>query len=201
MKYINKDEIENIAKAIKIGQVVAFPSDTCFGLATNPLNQFALEKMFQIKGRDMGKKISLIFKDINQIKTYTNLSQWQERFLMLNLPGPFTFLLSPNENFLSKFPLYFHGEKIGVRIPDFLFTKNLSLALDIPFTSTSANISGNKELYTSVGVYKEFFGKNNSPDFVVSSATLLETPPSSVILLKENNFEIIRDGKYKINIP
>ena len=136
LNHINPSQIEEIAHRIIKGEVGVIPTDTCYGLATNPNIKSAIEKVYKIKNRDLEKQISCIYKDLDQIKFWSSLTTEQEKIIENNLPGAFTFVLTPNINY----PL--EGETAGIRIPDNEFIKQLSQALDIPYTSTSANLAG-----------------------------------------------------------
>lgn len=83
--------IHKAAEIIRAGGVVMIPTDTCYGLAADPYNERALQKLFAIKRRAPDKKISCIYSSIVQITEHVPLTAWQKSILEKNLPGPFTF--------------------------------------------------------------------------------------------------------------
>jgi len=198
MTTIAPEKTSEVAVAIKDGLVVAFPSDTSYGLACDPRNLFSYNSLFKIKERPANKQISCIFRDIEQIKLWTKITKWQKEILLKNLPGPFTFLLEPNKNYPIK------GQdgaviSIGVRIPYFSFTKALSQLLEFPYTATSANVSGNTPFYDSLAVLTEFENRKYQPGLVVDFGVLPVNPPSTVADLRNDKVTIIRDGTARVS--
>ena len=192
LNHINPAQLEEIAHRIINGEVGVISTDTCYGLATNPNIKSAIEKVYQIKNRDLEKQISCIYKNLDQIKFWSNLTTNQEKILKDNLPGAFTFVLTPNINY----PL--EGETAGIRIPDNEFIKQLSQALDIPYTSTSANLAGQPSCYS----IEEFLGQLKDhpfkPDFIVDAGKLPYQEPSTVIDIRTSEPKILREGSGKL---
>lgn len=167
---------EAAVHAIREGKVVLIPTDTCYGLAVDPSNPKAVEKLFAIKRRADDKKVSLIYPSIVHIEQSVLISPWQKMILQKNLPGPFTFIING----------------VGIRIPEHPFTQALAETLGDPYTATSANISGNPPLYSAAGVIEEF-GKV-LPDLVIDAGELPNNPPSAVIDLSNDKLQTIRAG-------
>lgn len=135
-----KISVEKAAEIIKKGGVVIYPTDTVYGLGANALDEKAIKKIFEIKGRDFKKPISVIVKDLEMAKKVANFSKDTEKILKKILPGPITVILYKKK--ILPDILTGGSNKVGLRIPDCKFTKALMEKLDFPITTTSANISG-----------------------------------------------------------
>lgn len=189
---IDEKIVASAAKIIKGGGVVVFPTDTCYGLATNPNKSDAVERLYKIKGRLAEKSISCIFQDLNQISSWANLEHFQKERLKKNLPGPFTFIIKANQNYPLK------GETIGIRLPDDKLTKALSQELDFPYTATSANISGQEPAYNLDEILNQFEGQIYQPDLVINAGPLLKGLLSTVVDITGYKPKIIRQGSGKL---
>ena len=189
----NKALLKNLVTEITKGKVVVFPSDTSYGLACNPSDPKAVERLFLTKNRPQNKQISCIFKDLDQIKKWAKVSPWQEMILKNNLSGPFTFLLEALDNY----PL--DGELVGVRIPDNKLTNLLSQNLDFPYTATSCNITGEPEFYDSGKLIRYFSQREFKPDIVVDTGELPYNLPSTVASLVGDKVTTIRTGTKVVN--
>lgn len=186
----NKPDPTDIKKAARIisqGGIVVYPSDTSYGLAANALDPEALEKIFCLKGRDDKKPISSNVRDIEMIKKYAKVSSSQERILKKFLPGPYTFILSGTNVSLS-------GQNPSFRIPGVSITDTLSKFLDIPYTATSANLSGEPNIYKSKNIIGIFQDSHYKPDLFLDAGDLSETSSSTVVDLTQNPPKILRQG-------
>lgn len=171
-------EVKIAAEIIKKGGIVAYPTDTCYGLGANPQDEKAINKLSKIKNRPEGKKFSLVFRDLKMIEEYCEITPWQRKYLLKYLPGPYTFILRSKTK----------DETIGVRIPDCRVTEKLSKMLSFPYTTTSANKSGEKECYTVPCILKQL----KNIDLILDGGVLKRNPPSKIIDLTEKPARIIR---------
>lgn len=188
LKNYSSNLLQNLAKRIKNAEIGVIPTDTCYGLAANPNIKPVIENVYKIKNRDPEKQISCIFKDINQIKKWCDVTLLQEDILKANLPGAFTFILTPNKNY----PL--GGKTAGIRIPDFRFTKELSQELTIPYTATSANLAGQPSCYSVEEFLEQIKNHTFKPDYIVDAGILPQHEPSTVVDIRTPNTKILREG-------
>jgi L-threonylcarbamoyladenylate synthase len=150
---INSRQPENelIHKAVlllRAGEVVAFPTETFYGLAVDATNDLAIERIFQIKGRSFTSPIALISGSKNGINgLVTQVPAVSEELMQIFWPGPLTLLFpaSPGIN-----PRLTAGTgKIGIRVSSHPVADSLSNSLGGPITATSANLSGAAECTTA----------------------------------------------------
>jgi L-threonylcarbamoyladenylate synthase len=141
-----KPSLTDLKKAVTLlqkGGLVAFPTDTFYGLGADVFCKPALERIYQVKGRDTLKPILVVVPNIAKLQSLTTRLSKQARSLMDRFwPGPLTLLLPARSNL----PSLLVGEtgKIGVRIPDHPLAVALLKEWNGPLTATSANPSGQR---------------------------------------------------------
>ncbi len=133
--------LDEAARAIRGGAVVAIPTDTLYGLAADPFQAAAVEQVFRIKGRTAARALPLIAADIAQIEDRIGtLSLLGRRLAERFWPGPLT-LLMPAPPPLAPGVAGDSG-RVGVRVPAHTAARRLCAAAGTPLTATSANLSG-----------------------------------------------------------
>jgi L-threonylcarbamoyladenylate synthase len=136
-----RDAIEEAAKWILAGGVVALPTDTLYGLAVDPFHTDAVARLFAVKGRAAERALPLIAADAAQVATHLGrLSAAGERLAARFWPGPLTLIL-PAPRGLARDVTGGLGT-VGVRVPDDGVARAICAACDRPVTATSANVSG-----------------------------------------------------------
>ena len=99
---VNERYIDEIADALRRGQVIIYPTDTLYAIGCDALNNRAVERVCQIKGINPAKqRLSMVCADISQASEFARIDNEAYRILRSNLPGPFTFIL-PASTRLSK---------------------------------------------------------------------------------------------------
>ncbi|WP_187308554.1 Sua5/YciO/YrdC/YwlC family protein [Buchnera aphidicola] len=145
---------------LKNNNVIAYPTESMFGLGCNPDSEKAVKKLLQLKKRNIKKGFILVAANFHQIKNYINendLSYKQKQIMFLHWPGPFTFLVPAK----PEVPYWLTGEfnTIAVRISSHSQIIQLCNAFGGALISTSANISSMSPCFTVKEVYK-YFGHN-----------------------------------------
>jgi len=121
--------IKKVVEVIKKGGVIVYPTDTVYGLGVNALDKEAVKRVFEIKGRDFKKPVSIIVRDVEMAKKVANFGREIEKILKKILPGPITVILY-KKKILSDI-LTGGSKKIGLRIPDCRFTQIASTVVDL----------------------------------------------------------------------
>lgn len=182
--------LKQITKIIKQDGVVAFPSDTCYGLAADATSKRAVKKVFKIKKRPSSKPISIIIQNLKMAKQYAQINQTQEQKLKKYLPGPYTIIL-PTKMALKK--IFTETNKtISIRIPDSPLTRAFSSILKIPYTATSANLSGQPPAWSAQKVIKIFQNQKTKPDLILDGGQLKQKPLSIIINLASKKPKILK---------
>jgi L-threonylcarbamoyladenylate synthase len=133
--------LDRVAAAIRAGGLVALPTDTLYGLAADPCNTGAVQRVFLVKGRDSGRALPLVAADLAQITSQLgSLPPLALALARRFWPGPLTMLV-PAGGTLA--PGVSGGTGcVGVRGPAHAVTRGLCRACGSMLTATSANLSG-----------------------------------------------------------
>lgn len=136
------DEAESVAiNLLKTGKVIAVPTDTLYGLACSATNVDAINKLYAIKRRNENKPIAICVGRVCDVEKWAYCNHLPDGVLSALLPGPVTLVLQCI-NKLDKSVSY--NGKVGIRIPDCSFIRNVANGLNCPLALTSANISSEK---------------------------------------------------------
>lgn len=192
-------KIKIAALIIKKGGVVIYPTDTIYGIGVNALDQNAIDKVYKIKERPENKPLSVVVSDLKMAKKYCIIEKNKEEIFSALLPGAFT-LVFRCKAFKRNKILTLHNGTLSVRIPKHAITTLLSKELKIPFTATSANISGlpgsgdiNKVLkQLGLDKKKPNLFANRRIDLVLDAGILPKKNPSTIIDLTKKKPKIIR---------
>ena len=136
-----RDALQEAAKWIRNGGLVALPTDTLYGLAADPFRSDAVARVFAVKGRAGGHPLPLIAADAEQIAARLGpLSPAAQRLAAKFWPGPLTLLITAPVS-LARDVTGDTG-RVGVRVPANDIARAICRAVDHPITATSANRSG-----------------------------------------------------------
>lgn len=133
-------DVDAAAAAIADGKLVVYPTETVYGLGADALDPAAVERVFEAKGRDRDKPVSMAVKSVAAAAEYTEPTERERAFMSAFLPGPVTVLLQRGDAVPDV--LTAGRERVGVRVPDHDLALALLAAADTPVTATSANVSG-----------------------------------------------------------
>jgi L-threonylcarbamoyladenylate synthase len=178
-------------EALKRGHVIVFPTETLYGLGADALNEAAVKKVFQLKGRDSHNPIPVLVANQEMLHTLVATVPPVARKLMERYwPGPLTLVL-PGQKNLPK-PVCNPAGKVGVRISSQPIATLLVNGLGRPLTATSANPSG-KEPARTLQEAENYFAQR--VDVFVAGGTLTSKSGSTVVEVMEDSIEIIREGE------
>ncbi|MEW6102358.1 MAG: L-threonylcarbamoyladenylate synthase [bacterium] len=140
MLKIKENEIEIAVSCLKNGGIIAFPTDTVYGIGVDGRNKGAYYKIYKIKKREEDKPIPFLIGDISYLEMMTgNVSKEAFKMAERFWPGPLTIILYSSPEFLWVSP------KIALRVPNHSIPLLLLKSLKGPIAATSANISKEKE--------------------------------------------------------
>jgi L-threonylcarbamoyladenylate synthase len=136
-----RDAIQEAAKWIRAGGLVALPTDTLYGLAADPFHARAVARVFEVKGRAAGQALPLIAADLAQVTRHLGgLPPFGERLASRFWPGPLTLLVAAPPALARE--VSGGTGRVGVRVPAHEIARAICRAADRPVTATSANRSG-----------------------------------------------------------
>jgi len=180
-----------IAKVVDIlekGGVIAYPTDTTYGIGCSIMNKRGIERIYSIKQREKNKPFSFICSDLSDIARYAKVSNFQYKALKRLLPGAYTFVL--NATNIVPGLLVTKQKTVGIRIPDNRICLAIVQALGHPIITTSANLSG-EEPIGDPSIVDRQMGKQL--DLVVDGG-ILSAAVSSVVSLIDDNPLVLRKG-------
>jgi tRNA threonylcarbamoyl adenosine modification protein (Sua5/YciO/YrdC/YwlC family) len=184
--------IRYAADQIRAGEVLGMPTDTFYGLAADPFNLRAVDKVYDIKSRSRHKPLSLLIESVDQAE---ELSQTlPEEFAALARhywPGPLTIIVKAS----SRLPLKVTANtgNVALRVPNAKIPLAVVQAAQIPITATSANLSGESECTTAVAVRDQL---KDRISIIVDGGTSPRDIASTIVDLtdQEARWRILREG-------
>jgi L-threonylcarbamoyladenylate synthase len=132
--------IRDAADFIRRGLVVAYPTDTLYGLAVDPRNADAVKRLYTLKGRAETAALTLIAADIAQARAAASITGTAERLATRWWPGPLTVVLHAHAVLAPE--VLAGGTTVGIRVPDHAVAIALARQAGFAITATSANRSG-----------------------------------------------------------
>lgn len=154
----NKQDIHEAAELIKAGSLVAFPTETVYGLGADATNEAAVKKIFIAKGRPQDNPLIAHVATTHQLrKLVSHLPVYAEKLITAFSPGPITFVLPSNGTCAPNVSAGL--ETVAIRIPDHPVAQQLLLDCDVPIAAPSANTSGKPSPTTADHVAEDLFGK------------------------------------------
>ena len=187
------NNLKVIRTVLQSNGVIAFPTDTFYGLGANPMDERALEKIFSIKQRSPEKPLLSLVSSLKQLSMLTvEISTDAEKLIQALWPGPLTLLFRALPN-LPKSLTAGLG-KIGARLPANNFTVKLIENLGHPLTAPSANLSGTKNLKTAEEVFKSLGEK---VDLIIDGGHTPGRKESSILDTTLSPPELLREGEIK----
>jgi L-threonylcarbamoyladenylate synthase len=184
--------IDYIAGCINAGQVIALPTDTFYGLAVDPVNLAAVDRIYDIKTRARHKPLSLLISDVAQAyglarNCDTAFDRLAERFW----PGPLTIIMKAG----SGIPLRVTANtgNVALRVPEAAIARAVVAKLGLPITATSANLSGHPEC-TSAACVRDQLG--DKIPMIVDGGPTARTIATTIVDLTGggSSWSILREG-------
>ena len=186
--------ITNVVEILKKGGVIAYPTDTYYGIGCDIMNKKAIEKIYQLKQRNNIKPFSFICSGLKNISHYAKVSNYAYKTMKRLLPGPYTFILGGSK-LVPKIMLT-KRKTAGIRVPDNSICLALIEALGNPIISTSATKPDGTIIYDPSLIHDFYHPRID----VVIDGGPVPGLPSSVISLMNDIPEIIRKGRGDISI-
>lgn len=182
--------IERAAAVLRAGGVAAIPTDTLYGLAANPFDAAAVERVFAVKGRTAERALPLVAASAGQVCEWIGrLPPMGERLAARFWPGPLTLVVLAPPTLAPA--VTGGGPTVGIRVPDHLAARALCAAAGVPLTATSANRSGAPPT-RDPAVVAEALG--DAVDLLVDAGMTPGGPPSTIVDVTGAEPRLIRAG-------
>ncbi|MFC1798434.1 L-threonylcarbamoyladenylate synthase [Thermodesulfobacteriota bacterium] len=180
--------IKRVVETLKAGGIIAYPTDTYYGIGCDILNKKSIEKIYLLKSRNKNKPFSFICSGLKNISHYAKVSNYAYKTMKRLLPGPYTFVLE-GSRLVPKMMLT-RRKTAGIRVPANRICINLVKELGNPIISTTATMSDGTFFYDPSLIHDYF---KTRIDIVIDGG-IVPGQPSSVISLINDIPEIIRKG-------
>ncbi|HKY79012.1 MAG TPA: L-threonylcarbamoyladenylate synthase [Anaerolineales bacterium] len=182
------DAMQRAFETLEAGGVVAFPTDTVYGLGAPAFNAASIERLFAIKGRELTKAIAVLIAEPGELdKVAKGLNQRAMRLAERFWPGPLTLVLPRHPSLPA---LLSPNETIGVRVPDHAVARAL-LAAAGPMAVTSANLAGGANPRSAEEVLGQLGGRI---ELVLDGGQTPGNQPSTVVDLTGAQPRVLRAG-------
>jgi L-threonylcarbamoyladenylate synthase len=179
------------------GGVIAFPTETSYGLGCDPRNRAALDTISSIKGREPSKTFPLVACDLQQVKTAFFLSPAATKLAEAHWPGALTILVPPINAMRSSVEHVLQNDMAAVRVSSHPFVQAVTRAFGFPITATSANKAGMPPCRSAEDVFHTFEQQNpaQQPHLILDGGMLNESRPSTIVQVYSNGqIHIVREG-------
>ena len=172
--------IEFAATLLRDGGLVAFPTETVYGIGANFLNESTIKRLYEIKKRPENKPFTIHISSVDTIKDMgCEITPLAEEFIKTFWPGPLTLVLKSKSG------------KIGFRMPKNNIAKDLISKSGVPIVAPSANISGEKPPTKAGEILKTLGGKI---DLILDSGRTEFGKESTVVDISGNTYKMLRRG-------
>lgn len=188
MEMLEKSQYKKASKILQNGGLIAFPTETVYGLGVIFDNEQSYERLINVKRRPPEKPFTLMCGSLDDIKKYAYVNELAQKLIDAFMPGQFTIILKAKEN-LPRWVVSKEGN-VGIRISDDKFVQNLIIETGKPLLVPSANRSGENPCHTSNEV-KDSLG--NDLDAIIIGESVSNIP--STIVFVDDSIHIIRLGE------
>jgi L-threonylcarbamoyladenylate synthase len=185
---LDPDALARAAEVLRAGGLVAYPTDTVYGIAADPRSDLAVERVFALKRRDPGAAVPLIASNTEQAMAAGEFGPRELRLAEAFWPGPLSIVV-PAKPMVSPAVL---GERasIAVRVPAHAVARALAAAFEFCITATSANPSGTAPAETGDRVIEILAGV----DLVLDAGRAPGGLPSTIVALDDDGPVLVRAG-------
>jgi len=186
---IDPNLLERAAGVLRAGGLVAYPTDTVYGLAALPADDAAVERLFAAKGRPAERAMPLLIASPADLASVAaDVPEVAQRLMRAFWPGALTVVLRRAPAFRSP---AIAGDTVGVRVPDHPVPRELVWLLGSPITGTSANLSGRPEALTAYDVREQL---GDTVDLVIDGGRCPGGRPSTVVDCAVEPSRVLREG-------
>jgi tRNA threonylcarbamoyl adenosine modification protein (Sua5/YciO/YrdC/YwlC family) len=180
--------VTKVCEALEQGKIIAYPTDTFYGIGCDLMNKKGIELIYKLKNRPLKQPFSIVCDSLKEISLYAQVSNYAYKTMKRCLPGPYTFILEATQ--LVPKIMMTKRRTVGIRVPDNKICLAIVRTLGRPIISTSAGFDDPSSI-------EEAYRKNL--ELVVDGGPLFPEP-SSVISLIDDVPEVIREGKGDVSL-
>lgn len=205
----DKEVIDFVVRALREGKVIAYPTETVYGLGCDATNKRAVNKIYSIKGKSEQKQLLVLVASLAMAKKYVEFNKMAAKLAkeywphsakasrgMPHAKGALTLVL-PTTPLGKK---TFGAPTLGVRISSNVIAQSIVKTLGEPLISTSANFTGEVAAKSGQEVIDSFTKNNLEPDLILDAGKLKKSKGSTIVDCTGAEIRILRQGDLKITI-
>lgn len=181
--------IERAAKVLEDGGLIAYPTDTYYGIGCDLNSKKAIDRLYGVKNRDRKKPLAILCPDLSDVARYAKVSNFAYRIMRQLTPGPFTFVLEATK--LVPDMMQSKQKQVGIRVPQAPLMLAIAAKLGRPIVTTSATDMDGAVL-TDAKAIKEALGQRL--DLILDGGPQPDEP-STIVSLLDDQIEVLRQGK------
>jgi len=180
-------KVQRAVDALKQGEVIAYPTDTIYGIGCDLFNKKAIDRIYQIKSLPKTHKLTFICPDLSDIARYAIVDNSQYRLLRRVLPGPYTFIFEATR----EVPKIVQSKRktVGIRVPQSPVVQALVRTLGGPVISTTAVLPGGEPFIDPEEINQRFKGLA-----MVIDSGAGGSEPTTVVDLSSGEVQVLREG-------
>lgn len=181
--------VERAAQVLEDGGLVAYPTDTYYGIGCDLFSKKAIDRLYALKGRDRKKPLAFLCPDLADVAKYARVSNFAYRTMRHMTPGPFTFVLDATK--LVPEMMQSKQKQVGIRVPQAPLMLAIAAKLGRPIVTTSATTLED-DVLTDAKSIKDVLG--NRLDLILDGGPQ-PSEPSTIVSLIGDQIEVLRQGK------
>jgi tRNA threonylcarbamoyl adenosine modification protein (Sua5/YciO/YrdC/YwlC family) len=185
-------KIARAVESLRQGGVIAYPTDTVYGLGCDITNKHAVERIYRMKRMADAQLLSFVCPDLSNIAHYGVVQDFAYRVMRRLVPGPYTFILQATREVPKV--LRMKRKTVGIRVPDHPVALALARELGSPVASTSASLDG--EILIDPADIEERFPELD----LVLDADGVGLTPSTVLDLSGDSVVVVREGAGSLDV-
>jgi tRNA threonylcarbamoyl adenosine modification protein (Sua5/YciO/YrdC/YwlC family) len=180
-------KIRRAVEALEAGEVIAYPTDTVYGLGCDLMNKKAIDRLYAIKGMAREHNLAFVCSDLSDIARYAIVENHQYRVLKHLLPGPYCFILEATREVPKLVQM--KKKTVGIRVPNNAIIQAIAKELGRPVISTTAQRAGEDPFVDANEIDDAFKGLGLVIDGGAGGLV-----PTSVVDLTTNPPTVVRAG-------
>lgn len=188
-------KLKKITEFLARGEVIAYPTETVYGLGCDATDKRAVEKIYQIKGRDQNNQLLVLLGSRSMAEKYFIFDKLSRRLAKKYWPGPLSLILPVRPEYREAFG----REAVGVRLSSNPVATSLSRRLGKPIISTSANPSGQPAALSGDQVVAYFADRLDLIAALADAGELEFSSGSTIVDATSGQITIIRQGAISIS--
>ncbi len=188
--------VQETIAILKSGGIIAYPTETFYGLGADACNETALERIFSAKGRDYRNPIPVIIEDRGSLSKWVlNIPDTAAALMDRFWPGPLTLVFQASAAVAARVSA--GTGKIGIRVSSSRIASELAGSLACPLTATSANLSGHPECTRSEEVYRQL---KDRIDAIVEGGPAQGGKGSTIVDVTYGPVKVLREGAVPLSL-